>query len=62
MKRHELVKEYVTLMGIGRQERGFYIELASLTDSEIVYKIIERAGHYKDMYNNLCVLTYHSNI
>lgn len=68
MERHELVKEYITLVGSDVEERGFYRELASLTDSEIVYKIIEYAGHYKDMYNNSSikifkeVMTYHSNI
>ena len=32
------------------QERGFYKELASLTDAEIVSKIIEVAHYYKDEY------------
>ena len=52
MERHELVKEYITLVGSDVNERGFYIELASLTNKEIVSKIIEIANHYKDMYNN----------
>lgn len=52
MERHELVKEYITLVGSDVEERGFYRELASLTDNEILYKIIECANYYKDMYNN----------
>ena len=68
MERPELVKEYITLVGRDVEERGFYRELASLTDSEIVYKIIECANYYRDLYNNSSikifkeVMTYHSNI
>jgi len=51
MKRSDLIKEYVSLMGNDAEERGFYKELASLTDSEIVSKIIEVANYYKDISN-----------
>lgn len=52
MDRAELVQHYVTLMGSDAEERGFYEELASLTDAEIVGKIIEVAYYYQDEYNN----------
>ena len=51
MERSDLIKEYVSLMGNDAEERGFYKELASLTDSEIVSKIIEVANYYKDISN-----------
>tara|TARA_X000000368_G_scaffold386276_1_gene346139 strand:- start:452 stop:628 length:177 start_codon:yes stop_codon:yes gene_type:complete len=53
MEREDLVREYVDLMGGDAEERGFYRELASLTDSEIVSKIIEVAHYYKDEYSDL---------
>ena len=53
MKREDLVREYVDLMGSDAEERGFYRELASLTDGEIVSKIIEVAHYYKEEYNNM---------
>lgn len=53
MDREDLVREYVDLMGSDAEERGFYRELASLTDAEIVSKIIEVAHYYKDEYNNM---------
>tara|TARA_Y100001938_G_scaffold150802_1_gene243520 strand:- start:3946 stop:4143 length:198 start_codon:yes stop_codon:yes gene_type:complete len=53
MNRADIVREYVDLMGSDAEERGFYRELASLTDAEIVSKIIEVAHYYKDEYNNM---------
>jgi len=53
MDREDLVREYVDLMGSDAEERGFYKELASLTDGEIVSKIIEVANYYKNEYNSL---------
>ena len=53
MDREDLVREYVDLMGSDAEERGFYRELASLTDGEIVSKIIEVAHYYKNEYNSL---------
>ena len=52
MSRKELVEQYITLMGSDVEKRGFYKELASLTDKEIVSKIIECANYYRDMYYN----------
>ena len=52
MKREDLVRAYVDLMGSDAEERGFYKELASYTDAEIVSKIIEVANYYKEEYNN----------
>lgn len=52
MKRADLVEHYVALMGSDAEERGFYRELASLTDAEIVEKIIEVAYYYQEEYNN----------
>ena len=51
MDRADLIREYVDLMGSDAEERGFYRELASLTDGEIVSKIIEVAHYYKEEYN-----------
>ena len=51
MERKDLVREYVNLMGSDAEERGFYKELSSLTDGEIVSKIIEVADYYKEEYN-----------
>ncbi len=52
MEREDLIREYVDLMGSDSEERGFYKELASATDGEIVSKIIEVANYYKDEYNS----------
>jgi len=52
MNRKDLVKAYVELMGADAEENGFYEELALLTDSEIVQKIIEVARYYQDECNN----------
>lgn len=52
MKREELVRAYVNLMGSDAEESGFYEELAICTDAEIVSKIIEVAQYYKDEYNS----------
>ena len=51
VKRDDLVKEYIELMGSDAEERGFYKDLASLTEGEIVSRIIEAAHYYKDYYN-----------
>ena len=40
------------IMGADAEENGFYEELALLTDSEIVQKIIEVARYYQDECNN----------
>ena len=53
MNREELVEQYITLMGSDVEEYGFYRKLASLTDKEIISKIIEYANYYKDRYNSL---------
>ena len=53
MDRHELVKAYVDLMGSDAEEKRFYEELALLTDTEIVQKIIEVAQYYQNEYNSL---------
>jgi len=52
MSRKELVNAYIGLMGADAEENGFYEELALLTDSEIVQKIIEVAQYYQDECNN----------
>ena len=52
MERSDLVQHYVTLMGSDAEEKGFYKELASLTDAEIMEKIIEVAYYYQEEYNN----------
>ncbi len=51
IKRKDLVKEYVDLMGADAEERGFYKDISSLTKLEIVSRIIEVANYYKDYYN-----------
>ena len=52
MDRHQLVTAYVTLMGSDAEEKGFYKDLATDTDDEIISKIIEVANYYKDEYNS----------
>lgn len=52
IERAELVEHYVTLMGSDAEERGFYRELASKTDEEIIDSIIHLAYYYKEEYNN----------
>ena len=53
MERADLVAHYVTLMGSDAEERGFFKELASLTDAEIMEKIIEVAYYYHEEYNRV---------
>jgi len=53
MDRSDLVQHYVTLMGSDAEEKGFYKELASMTNEEIVQAIINVAYYYKDEFNNL---------
>lgn len=52
MNRAELVQNYVSLMGADAEERNFYKELATLTESEIIKKIIELAFYYQEIANH----------
>jgi hypothetical protein len=52
-ERAELVEHYVELMGSDAQERGFYKNLASMTDAEIIDGLIHLAYYYKEEYNKL---------
>ena len=52
-ERAELVEHYVALMGSDAEERGFYRELASMTDAEIMDGIINLAYYYKQEYDKV---------
>lgn len=52
MERKDLVEHYVTLMGSDAEERGFYKDVAFMTDEEIIENLIQLAYYYKEEYDN----------